>query len=218
MSHERQTLRITEIFHSIQGESSQVGRPCSFVRLTGCNLRCVWCDTAYAFEGGEDLDLEEIVRRVEAHGAPLVLVTGGEPLAQAGVHALMHRLLETGKEVMIETGGSLDVAGIDHRVRIVLDLKCPASGMQSRNRWENLSCLKPTDEIKFVLNDRGDYEWAREVVREKHLEKHAGVLFSPVFGALEGRELAGWILQDGLNVRLQLQIHKLIWPPEMRGV
>jgi len=218
MSPDRETLRITEIFHSIQGESSQVGRPCSFVRLTGCNLRCVWCDTAYAFEGGEEMELDDILRRVGSHGAPLVLVTGGEPLAQPGVHALMRRLLDSGKEVMIETGGSLDIAGIDPRVRIVLDLKCPGSGMEPKNRWENLSSLKPNDEIKFVLNDRGDYEWARSVLQEKCLDDRAAVLFSPVFGVMDGRKLAGWILQDRLNVRLQLQLHKLIWPPEMRGV
>ncbi len=218
MTRGRETLRITEIFHSIQGESSQVGRPCSFVRLTGCNLRCVWCDTAYAFEGGEDMELEEILRCVGSHGAPLVLVTGGEPLAQAGVHSLMLGLLNLGKEVMIETGGSLDISGIDPRVRIVLDLKCPGSGMEAKNCWDNLKSLKPTDEVKFVLNDRSDYEWARRVLREKRLDQHAGVLFSPVFGVLDSRELAEWILQDRLNVRLQLQIHKLIWAPDMRGV
>ena len=218
MSPAAETLRITEIFHSIQGESSQVGRPCSFVRLTGCNLRCVWCDTAYAFHGGEEMELSEILRRVDSHGAELVLVTGGEPLAQAGVHALMRRLLEAGKEVMIETGGSLDITGMDPRVRIVLDLKCPGSGMEARNRWENLASLKPTDEIKFVLNDRGDYEWARAVLRERRLDARAGVLFSPVFGVLDGRQLAGWILEDRLKVRLQLQLHKVIWPPDMRGV
>jgi 7-carboxy-7-deazaguanine synthase len=218
MNPGRETLRITEIFHSIQGESSQVGRPCSFIRLTGCNLRCVWCDTAYAFHGGDDMEVDEIVGRVNTHGAPLVLVTGGEPLAQAGVHGLMRRLLEVGKEVMIETGGSLDIAGIDPRVRIVLDLKCPGSGMEPRNRWENLQSLKPTDEIKFVLNDRQDYEWARTVLQERRLNDYAVVLFSPVFGVLDAATLAGWILQDRLNVRLQLQIHKLIWSPQMRGV
>jgi len=218
MSPGRETLRITEIFHSIQGESSQVGRPCSFVRLTGCNLRCAWCDTAYAFHGGEDMELDDILRRVDSHGASLVLVTGGEPLAQPGVHSLMTGLLHLGKEVMIETGGSLDISGIDSRVRIILDLKCPGSGMEPKNCWENLKSLKPTDEIKFVLKDRSDYEWARRVLRERRLEDHATVLFSPVFGVLDGRELAGWILQDRLKVRLQLQLHKLIWPPDMRGV
>ncbi|MCI0567212.1 MAG: 7-carboxy-7-deazaguanine synthase QueE [Acidobacteria bacterium] len=218
MSPGRETLRITEIFHSIQGESSQVGRPCSFVRLTGCNLRCAWCDTAYAFHGGEDVELDDILRRVDSYGASLVLVTGGEPLAQPGVHSLMTGLLHLGKEVMIETGGSLDISGIDSRVRIILDLKCPGSGMEPKNRWENLKSLKPTDEIKFVLRDRSDYEWARRVLRERRLEDHPTVLFSPVFGALDGRELAAWILQDRLKVRLQLQLHKLIWPPDMRGV
>ena len=211
-------LRITEIFHSIQGESSQAGRVCSFVRLTGCNLRCVWCDTAYAFEGGEEMEVDEILRQVALHRTDLVLVTGGEPLAQDGVHALMQGLLGRGLEVMIETGGSLDIAEIDARVRIILDIKCPGSGMQPRNRWENLEALKPTDEIKFVLRDRRDYEWARDVTRERQLERRAAVLFSPVFGELPPRRLSEWILQDHLNVRFQLQLHKLIWPPGQRGV
>jgi len=162
--------------------------------------------------------VEEIVRRVDLQGAPLVLVTGGEPLAQEGVHPLMRALAERGKEVMIETGGSLDISGIDARVRIVLDVKCPGSGMEARNRWENLEALKPTDEIKFVLNDRRDYEWARERIRERHLDLRATVLLSPVFGVLEARKLSEWILEDRLNVRLQLQLHKMIWPATMRGV
>jgi len=217
MNH-KETLRVTEIFHSIQGESTRAGRPCSFVRLTGCNLRCLWCDTAYAFEGGEEMEMEQILSRLAAHGAPLVLVTGGEPLAQPAVHALMARLLDAGKEVMIETGGSLDISGIDPRVLIVLDLKCPGSGMEPKNRWENLDSLKPTDEIKFVIRDRDDYEWARAVLKARHLERRAGVLFSPVFGEMSPRRLAEWILEDHLNVRMQLQMHKLIWPPSMRGV
>jgi 7-carboxy-7-deazaguanine synthase len=218
MSFDGATLRITEIFHSIQGESSQVGRPCSFVRLTGCNLRCVWCDTAYAFEGGEDLPISEILRRVESHRSRLVLVTGGEPLAQEGVHLLIDGLLRAGVEVMIETGGSLDISTLDSQVRIILDLKCPGSGMEPRNRWENLAVLKPTDEIKFVLSDRRDYEWARETVRERGLDRLATVLLSPVFEVLSPRALSAWILEDGLNVRLQLQLHKLIWPSNQRGV
>jgi 7-carboxy-7-deazaguanine synthase len=218
MSEARETLRITEIFHSIQGESSQVGRPCSFVRLTGCNLRCVWCDTAYAFEGGEELPIPEIVHRVASHPARLVLVTGGEPLAQGGVHLLIDGLLRAGMEVMIETGGSLDITPLDSRVRIILDLKCPGSGMEPKNRWENLALLKPTDEIKFVLKDRRDYLWARAVVRERGLERRATVLFSPVFEGLSPRTLAEWILEDGLSVRLQLQLHKVIWPSDQRGV
>jgi 7-carboxy-7-deazaguanine synthase len=218
MSLDGATLGITEIFHSIQGESSQVGRPCSFVRLTGCNLRCVWCDTAYAFEGGEDLPIPEILRRVESHHSRLVLVTGGEPLAQGGVHLLIDGLLRAGVEVMIETGGSLDISPLDSRVRIILDLKCPGSGMGPRNRWENLAVLKPTDEIKFVLTDRRDYEWARETVRERGLDRLATVLLSPVFEVLSPRALSEWILEDGLNARLQLQLHKVIWPSSQRGV
>jgi 7-carboxy-7-deazaguanine synthase len=188
------------------------------VRLTGCNLRCVWCDTAYAFEGGRDVAIPEIVREVESHGATLVLVTGGEPLAQPAVHDLMEALLAAGKEVMIETGGSLDVSRIDRRVRIVMDLKCPGSGMERMNRWENLAVLKPLDEIKFVVADRADYEWSREEIRRRRLWEAATVLLSPVFGAMDPRALAEWILEDRLEVRMQMQMHKAIWPSEMRGV
>jgi 7-carboxy-7-deazaguanine synthase len=212
------TLLVSEIFRSIQGESTQTGRRCSFVRLTGCNLRCVWCDTAYAFEGGEELEVEEIVARVEAHGTRFVLVTGGEPLAQSGVHDLMGALLARRWEVMVETGGSLDIGAVDSRVRIVLDLKCPGSGMEARNRWENLNLLKPSDEIKFVLAGEGDYRWARQVVRERRLADRFTVLFSPVHGVLSNRALAEWILEDGLDVRMQIQLHKQIWPAGTRGV
>ena len=218
MSAEDGKLRIAEIFHSIQGESSQAGRPCSFVRLAGCNLRCVWCDTAYAFEGGEEMEVGAIVGRVAAHGTRLILVTGGEPLAQPAVHALLSALLDLGGEVMLETGGSLDIAGVDPRVRIVMDLKCPGSGMEPRNRWENLPLLKPSDEVKFVLRDRADYEWARRVLSERGLAGRFTVLFSPVSGALEKRSLAEWILEDRLEVRLQIQLHKEIWPHGTRGV
>jgi len=212
------SLRITEIFHSIQGESTQAGRRCSFVRLTGCNLRCVWCDTAYAFEGGADVTITDIVRQVESHRTELVLVTGGEPLAQEAVHDLMGALLEAGKEVMIETGGSLPLSRVDPRVRIIMDVKCPGSGMERMNRWENLPLLKPTDEIKFVVSDRGDYEWAREAIRERRLAESSTILLSPVFGVMDPRRLAEWILEDALEVRMQVQLHKWIWPPEMRGV
>jgi 7-carboxy-7-deazaguanine synthase len=211
-------LLVNEIFHSIQGESTQAGRRCSFVRLTGCNLRCVWCDTAYAFDEGTDMEVEEIVRRVEGHGAGLVLVTGGEPLAQQGVTALVAALLGRGLEVMIETGGSLDISGLDPRVRIVMDLKCPGSGMDLQNRWQNLQALKPSDEVKFVLSNRDDYLWARQVVRENRLAGRCTVLFSPVHGVLSRRCLAEWILEDGLEVRLQIQLHKEIWPAGTRGV
>ena len=218
MSQARGALRVTEIFHSIQGESSQAGRRCSFVRLTGCNLRCVWCDTAYAFEGGEELGIGEIVDKVLTHGTRLVLVTGGEPLAQTGVHGLLAGLLDRGMEVMLETGGSLDISAVDRRVRIVMDLKCPGSGMEPRNRWENLPLLKASDEVKFVIRDRADYEWARRVLRERGLSGRREVLFSPVHGVLGNRALAEWILEDRLEVRMQIQLHKEIWPPGMRGV
>ncbi len=211
-------IRVTEIFHSIQGESTQIGRRCSFVRLTGCNLRCVWCDTAYAFEGGEEMTVEAVVDRVGALGSRLVLVTGGEPLSQRGVHDLMEALLERDHEVMIETGGSLDIGPIDPRVRIVMDLKCPGSGMAHRNRWENLSQLKPSDEIKFVIADRADYEWARRTLEERQLPRRCSVLLSPVHGEMDLRRLAEWILEDRLEVRLQLQLHKEIWPTDLRGV
>ena len=211
-------IKVNEIFHSIQGESRHAGRPCAFVRLTWCNLRCVWCDTAYAFEEGEDLAVGAIVDRVRAYAAPYVLVTGGEPLVQAGVHDLIGELLDGGQEVAIETGGGLDTTPLDPRVMVVLDVKCPGSGMVDRNHWGNLDRLKPGDEVKFVLADRADYEWARAVVRDRALPARAGVLFSPVHGALDPRPLAEWILADRLPVRLQLQIHKYIWPAGMRGV
>jgi 7-carboxy-7-deazaguanine synthase len=211
-------LRVTEIFHSIQGESTQTGRRCSFIRLTGCNLRCVWCDTAYAFEGGETMRVGEILDRIAPHRAGLVLVTGGEPLAQPAVHDLIRCLLEAGYEVMIETGGSLDIAPVDSRVRIVMDLKCPGSGMEPKNLWENLDSLKRRDEIKFVVADRRDYEWARDRIRERNLPGICTVLLSPVFGRVHPRDLAGWILEDRLEARLQIQLHKTVWHPETRGV
>lgn len=211
-------LKINEIFHSIQGESRHAGRPCVFVRLTACNLRCVWCDTAYAFEEGSDMTVGEVLDRVGVHRTPYVLVTGGEPLLQEGVHALIAELLERGHEVAIETGGSLDLAPLDRRVMVVMDLKCPGSGMMDRNRWENLELLKPTDEIKFVIADRTDYEWSREMVRRHDLAGRCGILFSPVHGPLHPRLLSEWILADALPVRLQLQLHKYIWPADARGV
>ncbi len=211
-------LRINEIFHSIQGESRHAGRPCVFVRLTGCNLRCSWCDTAYAFEEGEDRRVGEIAGAVARHGTRYVLVTGGEPLAQEGVHDLLAELLDRGHEVAVETGGSLDLAPLDRRVMVVMDLKCPGSGMEARNRWENLPLLKPADEVKFVIADRADYEWSRETIARHRLAERCGVLLSPVHGLLAPRPLAEWVLSDRLPVRLQLQIHKYIWPPDMRGV
>jgi 7-carboxy-7-deazaguanine synthase len=211
-------LKVNEIFHSIQGESRHAGRPCAFVRLTGCNLRCVWCDTAYAFEEGNDWTVGAICDRLAGFGTAYVLVTGGEPLLQPGVHDLVGELLDRGDEVAIETGGSLDLAPLDPRVMVVMDLKCPGSGMNDRNLWENLDRLKPSDEVKFVIAGRADYEWARAVIRDRGLARRCGVLLSPVHGGLDPRSLAEWILADSLPARLQLQIHKYIWPDAARGV
>jgi 7-carboxy-7-deazaguanine synthase len=211
-------MRITEIFHSIQGESTFAGRPCVFVRLTGCPLRCTWCDTEYAFYGGADVSLEAIVDRVRSYGCPLVEVTGGEPLAQSGCLALLARLCDDGLTVLLETSGALETAGVDPRVRIILDVKCPGSGMSERMHWPNVERLRAHDEAKFVINDRADYEWAKETVERYQLDRRCPVLFSPVFGTLDPRQLAEWVLADRLPVRYQLQLHKLIWSPDMRGV
>ena len=212
------SLKVNEIFHSVQGESRHAGRPCVFVRLTACNLRCTWCDTAYAFEQGEEMPQADILERIAGYGTRYVLLTGGEPLLQLQVHRLIAELLERGYEVGIETGGSLDVAPLDRRVTIILDLKCPGSGMQDHNLWTNIERLKATDEVKFVLADRRDYEWAREVIARYGLLERCGVLLSPVHGELSPRSLAEWMLTDALAARLQMQIHKYIWPPGTRGV
>ncbi len=211
-------LTVNEIFRSIQGESSRAGRPCVFVRLTACNLRCVWCDTAYAFEKGKPISVSGIVEQVDRWSIPYVLLTGGEPLLQPGVHDLIADLLDRGKEVAVETGGSLDISPVDRRVAIVMDLKCPGSGMVRENDWRNLDRLKPDDEVKFVLADRADYEWTVRTIREHRLTERFGVLLSPVHGVLHPRDLADWMLNDQLNARLQLQIHKYIWPADMRGI
>lgn len=212
-------LRITEIFHSIQGESTHAGRPSYFVRLTGCNLRCVWCDSEYTFHGGEWMDFDEIFARLEAYPAcPLVEVTGGEPMLQKNVIPFMQELLDRGYEVMIETGGSLDLSGVPEGVMRIIDLKPPGSGEVERNLWSNLDLLREGDEVKAVIADRTDYEWAREVVRKHDLCRKVPVLFSPVFGKLPAEDLAAWILEDALEVRMQLQLHKFIWDPQARGV
>lgn len=211
-------LKISEIFHSIQGESSHAGRPCVFVRLTGCQMRCGWCDTAYAFHGGEWRTVDQIVETVRAFGCPLVEVTGGEPLLQPAVHALMTRLCDEGFEVLLETGGGLDIAPVDPRVRRIVDVKCPGSGEAANNRWENLGELRAGDELKFVVADRADYVWAKGVVAERALAGRCPIHFSPVWGAVEPADLAGWILADRLPVRLALQLHKLLWGPDARGV
>jgi 7-carboxy-7-deazaguanine synthase len=214
-------LKIHEIFHSIQGESTHAGRPCTFVRLTGCQMRCVWCDTDYAFYEGSWMTLDEIVERVVEIDCPLVEVTGGEPLLQPAVQPLMTRLCDAGHEVLLETGGGLDIAAVDPRVRRIVDVKCPASGEAANNRWQNLAHLRAGDELKFVLADEGDYVWARGVIAQRALgELGLPIHFSPVVGprGLEPAALAGWILRDRLPVRLGLQLHKIVWGAERRGV
>ena len=211
-------IKVTEIFHSIQGESTHAGRPCVFIRLTGCPLRCTWCDTAYAFYGGRDMTMDEIVDEVRAIDCRLVEVTGGEPLSQADSLALLTRLCDEEFEVLLETSGAIDTTGVDRRVHVILDVKCPGSGMSDRMHWPNLERLSPKDEAKFVIKDRADYEWAREIVRREELATRCTVLFSPVFGDVEVRQLAEWVLGDKLPVRFQLQLHKYIWSPDMRGV
>ncbi len=213
-----QTLQITEIFHSIQGESTHVGQPCVFVRLTGCPLRCTWCDTEYAFHGGEALTVEAILEQVQSYECPLVEVTGGEPLHQPGALVLLKQLCDAGYQTMIETSGSFDISKIDPRVSIIMDVKCPGSGMTDRMRWANIEHLSEKDEVKFVLKDEADYEWSKDIVQQYQLGNRCTVLFSPVFGSLDLQSLAEQILSDKLPVRMQVQLHKLIWDPETRGV
>ena len=211
-------MRVTEIFHSIQGESTFAGQPCVFVRLTGCPLRCTWCDTEYAFHGGSGQSIEQILAKVDSYGCRLVEVTGGEPLAQPESLTLITRLCERGFDVLIETSGAIDTAAVDARAHVILDVKCPGSGMSDRMHWPNLDRLTGKDEVKFVLTDRSDYDWACHVLAQYELASRCPVLMSPVFGSLDVRQLAEWILADRLPVRLQLQLHKLIWTPDMRGV
>ena len=211
-------MRITEIFFSIQGESTHVGRPCVFVRLTGCNLRCVWCDSEYTFTGGDRMSLEEVVERVKSYGCRLVEITGGEPLAQSEAFPLIERLCDEGFEVLIETSGSIDTTPVDARAKLILDIKCPGSGEESKNRWENLERLqRGHDEVKFVIADRNDYEWAKRVIAERKLETHT-VLFSPVWGRMDMKALAEWMLADRVPARLQTQLHKHIWGADVKGV
>jgi len=213
-------LRVTEIFRSIQGESTHAGRTCTFVRLTGCPMRCTWCDSEYTFSGGEHFTIDEIMRKVREFGSRLVEVTGGEPLAQPEAFNLIERLCDEGYEVLIETGGYISTADVDPRSKIILDVKCPASGEAERNHWPNLARLKSDrDEVKFVIANREDWEFAKTIIAQYELEHSArAILISPAWGMIDLQELANWITESGLNVRLQLQIHKYIWGPEVHGV
>lgn len=208
------TLRISEIFHSLQGESTRVGLPTVFVRLTGCPLRCAWCDTTHAFSGGETLPLTTILERVAALACPTVCVTGGEPLAQANCLPLLVALCDAGFSVSLETSGALDIGAVDARVSRIVDLKAPDSGESAKNRWENIDLLRATDEIKIVLASRADYDWAVAACHQHRLFTRCPVLLSPVWDTLPPAQLAGWIMQDRLPVRLQLQLHKLLWGDE----
>jgi len=212
-------LTINEIFHSVQGESTYAGRPCVFVRLTACDLRCSWCDTPYAFHEGRKRSLEDVLREVEGYECPLVEVTGGEPLLQEAVYPLMESLVEMGKTVLLETGGHRSTSRVPVDVVTILDVKCPGSGESQRNCWENLAKLRAHDEVKFVVKDRADYEYARNVIEERALPgRVAAIHFSPVHGVLDPKSLSEWVLADRLPVRVQLQLHKYIWSPDTRGV
>jgi len=213
-------LRVTEIFRSIQGESTHAGRPCTFVRLTGCPMRCVWCDSEYTFTGGEHYSIDDIMSQVDAFGCKLVEVTGGEPLAQKEAFTLIERLCDEGYEVLIETGGYVSTAALDPRATVILDIKCPASGEETRNDLSNLERLRADkDEVKFVIADKGDWIYARKLIEEKDLQSLAkAILISPAWGQLDLQQLADWIAGSGLNVRMQLQLHKYIWGPDVKGV
>jgi 7-carboxy-7-deazaguanine synthase len=212
-------LTVNEIFHSIQGESTHTGRPCVFVRLTACDLRCSWCDTPYAFHEGRKMSVEQVVADVDAYGCPVVEITGGEPLLQQDVYPLMAQLVERGHTVLLETGGHRSIANVPQGVIRIMDVKCPSSGESEKNCWSNLDVLRPADEVKFVIQDRADYDFARDVTtRHGLIDRCTAVLMSPVHGVLAAKDLAAWILADRLPVRLQLQAHKYIWSPDTRGV
>ena len=211
-------LNVNEVFFSIQGEGTRAGQPCTFVRLTGCPLRCRWCDTKYAFQEGTRRSEDELIAQLQSYPCRRVELTGGEPLAQADTFPFIARLCDEGWEVLVETSGHVALDGLDPRAVAIVDVKCPGSGEEHRMEWGNLDRLKPTDEAKFVIADRRDYEYARQVVRERRLADRCAVLFSPVHGELDPGTLARWILDDGLPVRLQVQLHKYLWPGVERGV
>ena len=213
-------LRVTEIFRSIQGESTHAGRPCTFVRLTGCPMRCVWCDSEYTFTGGDHYSLEDIIARVHGFDCRLVEITGGEPLAQRKAFDLIRQLCDEGFEVLVETGGYVSTADVDERAKVILDVKCPASGEEPRNHWPNLEHLRADkDEVKFVIADRRDWDYAQTVIQKYDLQTTAkAILISPAWEQIDLTTLADWVSASGLNVRLQLQLHKYIWGPDVRGV
>ncbi len=213
-------LRITEIFRSIQGESTHAGRPCTFVRLTGCPMRCIWCDSEYTFTGGQHFTIDQVLQKVRDFGCRLVEVTGGEPLAQREAFKLIERLCDEDYEVLIETGGYVSTAEVDERAKIILDVKCPASGEAERNDWSNLERLRADrDEVKFVIANQDDWRFAQTIIDQYDLQNRArAVLISPAWGLIDLQELAGWITDSGQNVRMQLQLHKYIWGPDVHGV
>lgn len=211
-------IKINEIFYSIQGESSKVGLPCIFVRLTFCNLRCSYCDTEYSFYEGKDFSIDEILTEIKKYKCNLVEITGGEPLLQEESLELMKILCDNNYEVMLETSGSLSIENVDKRVKIILDFKTPSSKMEKKNYYENVKFLKPIDEVKFVIGNREDFEWSKNLISKFELDKKCEILFSPVFGKIEYKHLSEWILEENLNVRFQVQLHKHIWEPNQRGV
>ena len=211
-------LKINEIFHSIQGESSHMGLPCIFIRLTYCNLRCSYCDTEYAFYEGSDMTIKEILNKIEKYPTNLVMVTGGEPLIQKGCIDLMNQLLKKNYEVMIETSGSLSLDEVPKNVIKIVDFKCPTSNMKDKNDWTIIKDINQADEIKFVIGDRQDYDWSKEMIKEYNLNKICPILFSPVYDKIRMEDLSKWILEDGIKVRLQIQLHKHIWGADKKGV
>jgi len=212
------TLKVNEIFKSIQGESTFAGLLCVFIRLAGCNLRCTYCDTAYAYGEGRDWKIPDLITRIAEYGCKLVEITGGEPLLQDETRNLAKKLILQGFNVLIETNGSFDISVVDKRVVVIMDVKCPGSGMSRKNLWKNIDFLKHNDEVKFVISNKKDYLWAKSKIREFNLYQRCNILLSAVHGKLEPYELAEWILKDNLQVRFQLQLHKYIWEPDRRGV
>lgn len=211
-------LRVTEIYKSIQGEGSHAGYPCVFVRLTGCNLRCTWCDTEYGYNGGSDMTIDEVLNKVSELKCNLVEITGGEPLLQEQTPELARALLTNGYKVLLETAGSIEISSISEEVIRIVDMKCPGSGMTDKNLYKNLDLVTDKDEVKFVIKDKADFEWAAELISKHELDKKTNILFSPVFGDMNEEQLAEWVLESGIQARFQVQLHKIIWGPDRTGV